>query len=59
MKSLFIYVLSCLTAISVFAQTGVSTVTLNVTGNRNREVLVDQRSYPINNTSVNSTTLLV
>ena len=57
MKSLFIYVLSCLTAISVFAQSSVSTVTLNVTGNRNREVLVDQRSYPINNTSVNSTTV--
>ena len=46
MKSLFICVVSCLTSFAVFAQTGANTVTINLTGNRNREVVVDQRKLP-------------
>jgi hypothetical protein len=56
MKSLFICVVGCLTSFAVFAQTSANTVTINVTGNRNREVVVDQRSYPVTSITVNSTT---
>src|SRR5688572_25414686 len=54
MKSLLIFILSCLTALSVYAQT----VTITVNGNRNRQVLVDGRSFTVEN-STTSTTLKV
>lgn len=51
MKSLLILILSCLTALSVYAQT----VTITVNGNRNREVLVDGRSFTVENATTSTT----
>ena len=51
MKSLLIFILSCLTALSVYAQT----VTITVNGNRNRQVLVDGRSFTVDNSTTSPT----
>ena len=51
MKSLIVFILSCLTALSVYAQT----VTITVNGNRNRQVLVDGRSFTVDNTTTSPT----
>lgn len=51
MKSLIIFILSCLTALSVYAQT----VTITVNGNRTREVLVDGRSFTVENATTSTT----
>jgi len=51
MKSLLVFILSCLTALSIYAQT----VTITVNGNRNREVLVDGRSFTVENTTTSTT----
>lgn len=54
MKALSIFIVSCFTAVSVFAQSNiVVTVTLN--GNLNREVLIDGTTYyPTDYTNTNS-----
>jgi Domain of unknown function (DUF4476) len=57
MKSVSIFFLSTLMALSVFAQNIASTVTIQVNGNRNRQVVVDGRSYSMSdysNTSENN-----
>lgn len=48
MKALTIFIISSLATLSVLAQT--STLTIEVNGNRNKEVLVDGTSYGIVNT---------
>jgi len=57
MKSLFLFVISCFTALSVFAQTA-STVTITSTanGNRARQILVDDKNYTLNSTTTDGTT---
>lgn len=57
MKSVSIFFLSTLMALSVFAQNITSTVTIQVNGNRNRQVVVDGRSFSMSgysNTSQNN-----
>src|SRR5437868_4736917 len=51
MKALSILLISCLMTVSIFAQNRISSgsiVTININGN-NREVMVDGKSYPIDN----------
>jgi len=56
MKSLSLFVISCFTALSIFAQTTTSTVTVTSTGNRNRQILVDQKNYSLSATTSNDAT---
>lgn len=56
MKAISIFLVSCLTAVSVGAQTRANTVTINLNSSRYQEVLVDGRAYPIttnSNTNMN------
>jgi len=48
MKTIFLFLASCLTTISVFAQT-VSTVTINVRGNNNEALIIDSKEYIVYN----------
>src|SRR5689334_20396845 len=54
MKKISIFLVSCITALSVFAQytNRGSTVTITVNGNRNRQVLVDGKDYTNSTNSV-------
>lgn len=54
MKTISIFLISCLTAITLWAQT--NTVTVNLNTNRYQEVLVDGRAYSIANTTTTNTT---
>ena len=56
MKSLSLFVISFLMALSVFAQTKASTITITSTGNRNRQVIVDEKSYTLNAATTDGTT---
>jgi hypothetical protein len=57
MKKILIFLVNCITALSVFAQynnnsNSGSTVTITVNGNKNRQLLVDGKNYSGNTTSV-------
>src|SRR5688572_12092707 len=54
MKALSIFIVSSLAALTVLAQT--STLTIEVNGNRNKEVLIDGISYGTVNTNAATTT---
>src|SRR6266478_2514484 len=57
MKKILTLLISCATALSVFAQyNNASTVTITVNGNRSRQILVDGKSYS-NNSNTNNTTM--
>jgi len=57
MKKISIFLVSCLLALSVGAQNNMPTLTVQVNGNRNKEILVDSRSYTVTiNTDINSST---
>jgi hypothetical protein len=62
MKPLSIFILSCFTALSVFAQNNI-TVNVTLNGNLNREVLIDGNSYLlsdyVNNASTNKNMITV
>src|SRR4051812_31740345 len=49
MKSLYLLLLSLVTALTVLAQTG--TLTIQVNGNRNKQLMVDGKSYDLNNST--------
>jgi len=49
MKSLYLLLISCGTALSVLAQN--STLTIQVNGNRNKQLMVDGKSYDLYNSS--------
>jgi hypothetical protein len=53
MKTISIFLISCLTAITLWAQTNTVTVKLNT--NRYQEVLIDGRTYSIANTTTTNT----
>jgi Domain of unknown function (DUF4476) len=63
MKTLSILLVSFLTSLSVFAQNIVSTVTIQVNGNRNRQVIVDGKTYSMadytNTSNGNSSTPVI
>ena len=46
MKTIFLFLASCITAISVSAQS-VSTVTINVRGNNNEAIVIDNTEYVV------------
>jgi hypothetical protein len=48
MKTIFLFLAGCITAISVLAQS-VSTVTINVRGNNNEAIVIDNTEYVVNN----------
>jgi len=50
MKAISIFLVSCFTALSLWAQRG-NTVTININSDRYQEVLVDGKSYPVTNMS--------
>jgi hypothetical protein len=54
MKKISIFLVSCITALSVFAQynNSAGTVTITVNGNKNRQVLVDGKNYSANDNSI-------
>jgi len=55
MKKISIFLVTCLLGLSVGAQNSAPVLTIQVNGNRNKEVLVDGRSYAVTvNTDVNS-----
>ncbi len=51
MKTLFSLLLLCIITGSAFSQTPTGAVTVNVSGNRTKQIAVDSRYYTINNTS--------
>ena len=51
MKALSLFLLSTITTLSVFAQNVTNTVTIQVNGNRNRQVVVDGRAYAMSDYS--------
>jgi len=48
MKTFFLFLASCITTISLSAQS-VSTVTINVRGNNNEAIVIDNTQYTVNN----------
>ena len=59
MKTIFFFLVSCITAISVSAQS-VSTVTINVRGNDNEAIVIDNTEYVVyNDYSTNTNTPIV
>jgi len=57
MKKVSIFLVSCLMALSIGAQNNAGIVTIKIDGNRNKEVLVDGKSYAVSvNTDINSNT---
>jgi len=54
MKTLFSFLLLCVITVSAFSQTQAGAVTVNVTGNRTKQIAVDSRYYTISNTSISS-----
>ena len=59
MKTFLIFLVSCITAIPVLAQT-VSTVTINVRGNNNEAIVIDNKEYVVyNDYSTNTNTPIV
>jgi hypothetical protein len=54
MKTLFLFVISCVTCLAVLAQA--STVTINVRGNNTQQVVVDGRAYTVTGTTNNTNT---
>ena len=54
MKTIFLFLASCVTTISVLAQS-VSTVTINVRGNNNEAIVIDNTEYVISNDYATST----
>jgi len=59
MKKLFIFVISLLTAFSVYANEIVSAVTISVSGNKNLQISVDGRDYNLNsNTGAGNKTII-
>ena len=59
MKTIFLFLASCITAISVSAQS-VSTVTVNVRGNNNEAIVIDNTEYVVyNDFTTNTNTPIV
>ena len=59
MKSIFLFLVSCITAVSVSAQS-VSTVTVNVRGNINEAIVIDNTEYVVyNDYATNTNTPIV
>ena len=59
MKTIFLFLASCMTAISVSAQS-VSTVTVNVRGNNNEAIVIDNTEYVVyNDYTTNTNTPIV
>ncbi|HEU5165791.1 MAG TPA: DUF4476 domain-containing protein [Chitinophagaceae bacterium] len=59
MKTIFLFLASCITAISVSAQS-ISTVTVNVRGNNNEAVVIDNTEYVVyNDYTTNTNTPIV
>ncbi|HEX6171901.1 MAG TPA: DUF4476 domain-containing protein [Chitinophagaceae bacterium] len=59
MKTIFLFLVSCITAISVSAQS-VSTVTVNVRGNNNEAIIIDNTEYVVyNDYTTNTNTPIV
>ena len=59
MKTIFLFLASCITAISVSAQS-VSTVTINVRGNNNEAIVIDNTQYVVyNDYTTNTNTPIV
>ena len=59
MKTIFLFLVSCITAISVSAQS-VSTVTVNVRGNNNEAIVIDNTEYVVyNDYATNTNTPIV
>jgi hypothetical protein len=59
MKTFFFYLVCCITATSVMAQS-VSTVTINVRGNNNEAITIDNTEYLVyNNSTTNTNTPIV
>ena len=54
MKTIFLFLASCVTTISVLAQS-VSTVTINVRGNNNEAIVIDNTEYVVSNDYATST----
>lgn len=55
MKSLSLLIIGCTVAAGVFGQNVAGTVTININGNSNRQILVDGKNYLNNTNSVTST----
>ena len=59
MKTIFLFVASCITAVSVSAQS-VSTVTVNIRGNNNEAIVIDNTEYVVyNDYTTNTNTPIV
>src|SRR5678809_1209712 len=59
MKTIFLFLASCITTISVLAQS-ISTVTINVRGNNNEAIVIDNTEYVVyNDYTTNSNTPIV
>jgi hypothetical protein len=56
MKTLSLIIISCLTALTVLAQTTLSTVSIKVNGNRNLEINIDGRYFTVEDSVSNSGT---
>ncbi len=54
MKTIFLFLAGCITAISVSAQS-VSNVTINVRGNNNEAIVIDNTEYVVNNGNTTNT----
>lgn len=54
MKKLFSFLVTCMIASYALAQVNSGTVSVSVTGNRNKQITVDGKLYTINNTNANS-----
>ena len=54
MKTIFLFLAGCITTISVLAQS-VSTVTINVRGNNNEAIVIDNTEYVVSNDYTTST----
>jgi Domain of unknown function (DUF4476) len=55
MKTISMFLITCLMALSLYAQNGANTVTISLNTNRYQQVLVDGKVYPVN-TSTTTTT---
>ena len=55
MKTISIFLIGCLTVLSVYAQTTANTVTITLNGSRYHDVVVDGKTYPVTNSSTTNT----
>src|SRR5665647_1430927 len=61
MKQISLFIISILTALSVYAQQTRSAVTITVNGNKNLQIAIDERDYNLTNSNTigNKTTITI